>query len=231
MTKITIERANELEKAAEINNGRCPSCERVIKIYRYAINRTHANLIKALADEVNKTGNNNIDVQRVQLAYSVRSQMAKMRLHGLVARVKGPDGKQIARRWLITTKGWDFLKGKEVSKRVVVYNNQALGHDGGTTTIYQALGEMYKHNPTIYEETPVSPAEARTYSDVRTPKKHVKVTAQYKSRTFMAGEYEKGVVYDLVLDNIHYGKPIKILEPHVRDYADIAAFQADWKTL
>ncbi len=219
-----------LEKEAEHNNGRCSKCNQTIKIYRYKINKTHASFLKAMANAVRDTGVNDVDISTIGIAYSTRTQVSKIRQHGLIARIKNAEGKQIPRRWLITHKGWEFLNGQAIPEKVIIYNNQVLGHDGADVTIYKVLSERFDPQEPIYAETPVSEPEARTYSEVRQPKKRMEIQAVYKGRGYDTG-YQAGQQYDLVLDRLQLGKPVKVLAPHAREYRDIAAFQKDWRAL
>jgi hypothetical protein len=225
------EQIQELEREAEHNNGRCSKCNQTIKIYRYKINKTHASFLKAMANAVRDTGENDVDISTIGIAYSTRTQVSKIRQHGLIARIKNAEGAQIPRRWLITHKGWEFLNGQPIPEKVVIYNNQVLGHDGANVSIYEVLKQRFDPQEPIYAETPVSEPEARIYSDVRQPKKQLEITAIYKGRKDYSTGYETGQKYELVLDRLQLGKPVKVLAPHAREYRDLAAFQKDWRAI
>lgn len=218
-----------VERAAEANGGHCPTCSQTIKIYRYAANKPMVVFMRAMADEVRNTNANDVNIATIGLSYSVRTQVTKIRLHGLIARIKDEHGKQLPSRWLITHKGWDFVNGKSIPKRVIVFNNQVLGHDGDTTTIHTILGERYSPQPE-YEETPISPAEARTYEDVRMPTRLMVLTATYKGRPDRyQDKVEAGQFYELKIERLVVGKPVKIISPLEIEYRDIAAFQREWR--
>lgn len=228
---ITIEEKDQLLKIANANDGHCDRCHQTIKFYQYRINRVHAQFLKTMADAVRDTGVNDVDISTLSLPYSMRSQNSKLRQHGLIARVKDARGVQIPNRWLITHKGYDFLNGKPVPSKVVVYNNQVLGHDGGLTTIVTVLGGATKNEP-VYNEQPVSPPEARTYDDVRKPKRKMSVNAEWRGYSFGQKKLVRGQTYELLIDKLQVGKPIlgQVEEVGILlDYKDIAAFQRDWK--
>lgn len=225
MTMLNSDQIAELEKIAELNDGHCDRCSQTIKIYRYKIAKSHANFLKAMANAVRDSGVNDVDISTIGLAYSVRSQCTKMRQHGLIARVKNEAGAQIARHWLITHKGWEFLNGKTIASKVVVFNNQVLGHDGEDTTIHQVLGERFDPQASKYEEAPVSQTEAKTYKDVRKGYKGMKVHARYKSRDARFFHHQ---TYEIYLDRLQVGRPVKMLEPSQVTYRDIADFQKHW---
>lgn len=213
----------ELEEAAAVNNGRCDRCGRVIKIYRYKLNATMANFLRRMAEEVKTTDNNDVDIAAIGLTYSQRSQVSKLRLHGLIARVKGENGKQVPGHWLITKKGWDWVsRGVAIASKVVVFENQVLGHDEETITIQEALGE-----PGLPQETPISEPEAQTYSQVRGPLLNHAFMAVYQGQR--AGRLEPGEQYEIEIEKLQVGKPVVMARPETRTYRDIAAFQKDWK--
>lgn len=227
---MTTDQITELERTAELNDGHCDKCHQTIKIYRYRVNKVHCEFLKAMANAVRDTGINDVDISTIGIAYSTRTQCSKIRQHGLIARIKDERGVQLPRRWLITHKGWQFINGAAIPGKVVVYNNQVLGHDGDPVTMLQILGGKYDPAAPQYTEAPVSQPEARTYDDVRQPKKNMEITAIFRGRGYNA-QYQTGQQYDLVLDRLQLGKPVKVLAPHAREYRDIAAFQKDWRAI
>ena len=236
MTTMTISEAEKLEEiAARTNDGHCPACQQTIKIYRYHANKAVATFMRAMADAVRNTNVNDVDISTIGLPYSVRTQVSKIRQHGLIARVKNEHGVQIPRRWLITHKGWDFVNGKPIPARVVVFNNQVLGHDEGLVTIHGILGEKFDPYKPIYEETPVSPAEARTLDDVRQPTRKMEISAQFRGSRY-SNVLKVGETYELKIDRLQMGRPVcaevQAAGTVIRyDYRDIAGFQKDWKVL
>lgn len=220
----------ELEKFATENNGHCDRCGQTIKIYRYKVSKTHGTFLRAMAKTISNTGINNVDIGDLEIPYSVRSQVTKLRQHGLVARIKNESGAQVARRWLITHKGWDFLNGKPIPSHVIVFNNQVLGHDGEPTTVLQVMGEKFNPEMPKYEEASVTQAEARTYDDLRKPKKPMMVKAIYRGSKYER-KFDVGKTYGLGIERLQVGCPVVITSPENINYKDIAAFQKDWKAL
>lgn len=226
---ITLEKAKELEKEAEQNGGKCTHCHHSINIYSYPINKVMVKFLRAMAEETDKTKNREIDVEKVSVIHHERTQITKLRIHGLIAKVKDEKGHHKARMWLITKKGWAFLKGEPVPRKVVIYNNQVLGHDGGDVTI----GRIDKDSQDFNKQGITAP-EAKAYSDVRTPQKMLEYRAEYLG--YSGGELLKGRFYDLRIGKLQMGKPVvveivleRLNEPHKVEYKDIAAFQKTWK--
>ncbi len=226
---MKIEDVVEIEKQAELNDGKCDHCHQTIKIYRYKINKPCALFLRAMAEEVKKTGVNDVDVSTLGLAYSIRSQATKMRMHGLIARIKNDEGSQVPSHWLITHKGWKFLNHEPIQSKIVVYNNQVLGHEGEMINIYEVLGERFNADEPLYEETPVSEAEARVYDDVRKPKQFLEQTAIYKGRGIKEWT---GKEIQLQIQKLTVGQPVLVTAMGQQiKYADIAAFQKDWRAV
>ena len=222
---ITHDEAVRLEQEAEGNNGRCTRCHQTIKMYRYRINETHVQFIRAMAKAVKDTGVNDVDVSTIGIPYSTRTQSSKLRQHGLIARVKDERGVQVPRHWLITKKGWGFLHGESIPSKVVIYDNQVMGHEGAPINIFQAAKEPYvapKH-----EAVSLSEAEASAYTDIRQPKKFMTVDAKYYgSNTSVLKRFG---TYKLTLEKLQVGKPVIVHAPIQFVYRDIAAFQRDWR--
>lgn len=213
----------ELQQMAR-DKGRCDRCNRPLSIYRYRVNRTLVTFMRAAAEAVKRNDKNDFDVATLGLAYSTRTQLSKLRQHGLVARVKAADGSQLASRWLITRKGWNFLSGDPIPTTVIVFENQVIGHDNGTITIHEVTGE-----PAPPEADRITPPESQVYSQMREPRKHMKMQAVYTGHSFPGGKLDQNVVYDIEVEHLQVGRPVVLLAPVKREYRDIAAFQKDWK--
>lgn len=232
--QMNSEKITELDKIAEANDGKCDRCGQTIKTYRYRLNRTHAMFMKAMADKGSEIGKNDIDIGDLNISYSIRTQITKLRLHALVARVKNTNGAQILRHWLITHKGWNFLKGEPIPSQVIVFNNQVLGHGDELTTIRTVLGVPITKDLDNYEEVPVTKQEAKQYQDVRKPRRKLEYLAEFRGRSNK--EFNKGELYNLNIDRLQMGKPVKIevvssssKETFKMVYRDIAAFQKEWR--
>lgn len=231
---LTNEQIADIEKQAAFNGGRCTNCQQTIKVYRYKLNKAHSQFIKAMANEVRASGVNDVDISTIGLAYSIRSQVTKLRQHGLIARIKNAEGAQIPRRWLVTKKGWAFVNGDKVPSKVVIYANQVLGHEGDMVNIYDVLGEKFDPIAPLYEETPVSEPEARIYKDLKKHFRYSIVDAVFKGRDYK-GLFKVSRSYQLQIKRLQIGNPVEIVsidgKPNKKKYPDIAAFQKDWKVL
>lgn len=226
---ITLEHAQILKKEAEQNDGKCTHCHHSINIYEYPINKVMVKFLREMAKATDETKSREVDVEKVSVIHHERTQITKLRIHGLIAKVKDEKGHHKARMWLITKKGWDFLRGVEVPRKVVIYNNQVLGHTGGMITIGRIDSDSAS-----YDKKGITEAEAKTYSDVRTPAKLTEHNATYLNST--NGDLLKGASYQIFVERLQMGKPvaIQVKVDHKKDrigmiYADIASFQRRWK--
>lgn len=234
LSKAKIE---ELIKVAAEHDGHCDRCLRVIKVYKYPVSRTMAKIMRemAKATKSNKRAGvekpREIDMETIGLTHTERSQLSKMRQHGLVVQPKDERGVKKPRHWLITAKGWSFLGTQPIPAKVIVFDNQVLGHEGGTTTIRRLLDDAG-----FYETDPLSTAEAAAYHDVRTPTKHIKHQAEYRGGE--TGGLEKGALYAILIERLQVGRPVRMrislagnAEPTIFTYDDIAAFQKNWRVI
>jgi len=221
--QLTQGQIDSLVKLADHNDGKCDRCGRNIKIYTYSINAGHAKTLRAMADRTKETGNRAVNLNDLNIAYSAHTQQTKLRLHGLIAKYK-ENGSHKASHWVITTKGWSFLAGKPVESKVIVFDNQVLGHTGGLTTI-----KRITHDDVVYEDLAISTNEAEVYKDVRNTRKNVKYMAQYKGGN--TSGIDKDTVYEIEIDGLRTGHPIIITHPINYTYRDISAFQQAWKVL
>ena len=226
LSKTKIE---ELIQVAAEHDGHCDRCLRVIKVYKYPVSRTMAKIMREMAKATRATKERAIDMETLELTHTERSQLSKMRQHGLVVQPTDERGVKKPRHWLVTKKGWQFLRGEPIPAKVIVFDNQVLGHEGGTTDIRRLLDD-----PGFYETDPLSTAEAAAYHDVRTPAKLKHYTAEYKGAT--TSGLEKGNSYTIMLERLQMGKPVRVhislaegAKPSVLEYQDIAAFQSSWK--
>lgn len=223
MTDLTLEQAKALVKIAEQNDGCCDRCHQTINIYKYKANRVMATILRRMARYGTDFNVREVDVDKLGLKHSERTQLTKMRFHGLVAKVK-VNGVHKPRHWLITTKGWDWLRdGGTIQEKVIVFDNTLLGHEGAFITIKQALGEA------DFEQKPISSDEAHAYGQVREGIKHATYEAIYKG--YSNPTCKKGETYTIKIERLQMGKPVKMTEPFETEYRDVAAFGNYWQVV
>lgn len=222
---LTNDQVEALKVIADHNDGKCDRCNRPINIYRYKLNSTLAIFLRRMAQAVKQSGVNDVDVSTLGLPYSMRTQVSKLRTHGLIARVKNDENAQVAGHWLVTRKGWDWLRGEPLPAKVVVFENQVLGHEGGTLTINEVLKEL----PDPKGETvQITEEEAQVYADLREkPRREIVLQARFRGG-YEGPNLKRGTEYEVIVNKLQLGQPVKLIAPVPREYKDLAAFQKDW---
>lgn len=144
-----------------IKPGKCEHCGQTVQVYKYKITPAMVYLLKDMARLTHEQVNNGnskprwVDTADIDRPYGIKSQITKLRLHGLVARVT-VDDRQVPRTWIITRKGWVFLAGEPVEDRVIVYNNKVIGHGDDWCTLPQVSGRADD-----YIAEPITPEESK----------------------------------------------------------------------
>ncbi len=126
---------------------RCANCGASMVEEIYSLDCLDAAFIfamgRAMRERVQKevpfTQANQIHVPTLEATDAVRHRTTKCAKLGLVAKVIGSDGKQVKGRWLITARGFAFLRGEPVPRRVAVWRGRIQERYGETTTISGAL--------------------------------------------------------------------------------------------
>ena len=141
-------------------DGKCKCCGRVLNLYKYRIAPSMVYLLNDMARitqrriSVGQSNPRQVDLSDIDRPYSIKAQTTKLRLHGLIAKVK--EGKNQKRRtWIITKKGWVFLGGEPIWAQVIVFNNTVLGHTDELVTLSQVTGRAddYIAEPILEEDS------------------------------------------------------------------------------
>jgi hypothetical protein len=131
-------------------DGKCQVCEAKIlkynrhlaKVMIFALVKIERGVHMKYAQSHDFTLANNINVSRlpehIKLTHPERCVLTIMRHHGLVAKVKD-DGKIDAGHWLITKKGWSFLRGEAIPEVVTTFRNRVIDHGEEMVTISDVL--------------------------------------------------------------------------------------------
>lgn len=121
---------------------RCQHCGASLKAYWHKVTPGLVSALLKINKAVNMKKKNDIMIDKlpelIALTHVERCNWQKLRLHGLIARVK--EGGEVKRgRWLITRKGHDFLSGHQISESVKSFRNRVVGHSANLITISEAL--------------------------------------------------------------------------------------------
>lgn len=129
--------------------GKCQICDANVTKYKSTINIVMTNaLIKISravyikAQTTAFTEANDIYVSRIpktiELTHAEKTNLNFVRLHGLIAKVT-KDGKVQRGRWLITKRGWAYLRGEAVPATLTHFRNRVISREDETITLLQVM--------------------------------------------------------------------------------------------
>lgn len=120
----------------------CEHCGASLKQYWHKITPGLVSALMKINQAVNIKKKNDIRIDRlpkeIALSHVERCNWQKLRLHGLIARVR-EYGEVKRGRWLITRKGYEFLQGHQIPERVKSFRNKVIGHSEELTTLSDSL--------------------------------------------------------------------------------------------
>ena len=128
----------------------CANCGASMKSYVYTVDCIDALLVFYMAKIVREriaTGLDFTEANQIHLAsmlkdagYTIISHQTITSKHGLIAKVRNEDGTHDkAKGWLITKRGWAFLRGERIPAKVKVWRNKIIEQFEETITISEAF--------------------------------------------------------------------------------------------
>lgn len=125
----------------------CGNCGASMLEYVFEFDCLDALLLLAMGNEVkehlneglNFTEANQIHVPSLSTTLAIRCRTTQCSKLGLVAKMKGKNGKQIPGVWVITKRGFDALKGHKVPRSVRVWRTRIEERTDETITLSQAF--------------------------------------------------------------------------------------------
>lgn len=126
----------------------CPHCGAKMQAYWHRLTPGLVNTLVKMRAGIAKTGVNHInpgsdlDGTPLELTKNERSNLSKLRFHALIAKY-GEHGDRVQGEWLITRRGFAFLRGEEaVPSRVKTYRNKVVDHDERLVNIGEVIREV-----------------------------------------------------------------------------------------
>lgn len=115
------------------------------KDYSYKLTRGLVDVLIRMADYVKEMdGSQYFRIKDLNLANHQYTQVTKLRLHALVAKRRGPDGKHTG-EWVITRRGWGFLAGRiQLHESVSSHENKVKERFGPMITVDMVLQDAWK---------------------------------------------------------------------------------------
>ena len=111
----------------------CPHCGQNKPLtYKYHLDDMDVSALAKIWNSVVAQGVNKIKITSKtipELSDGERLRLTQLRFHGMIAKVRGKNGKQIGGMWLITKRAAGFLSdGAKVPSFVLTRQNQVIGH-------------------------------------------------------------------------------------------------------
>lgn len=124
----------------------CPHCHAQMNSYYHAITPGLVKILLKVYKHVVETGQNSLGMNELPLTHSEYGNFQKLRFHALIAKDDNED-----KKWLVTTRGADFLKGRiSIPRRVETFRNKVVGHDSELVTIADVM-RSDPHFQTVFE--------------------------------------------------------------------------------
>lgn len=115
-----------------LQKEKCANCGASMAMYEHQLDHVDALLLLAMGKIVGKraktfmfTEANQVHIRELTTSYSVKLRMSWCSKLGLIAKIRHKDGSHNRRAgWCITKRGFEFLAGKPVPKKVQTFRNQ-----------------------------------------------------------------------------------------------------------
>ena len=105
----------------------CPHCGASMKSFIHTLTPGLVSILIKAIGYVRKHGKNEFHYRDLNLNYSEASNLQKLRLHALIAHADKDHIK--SGKWLITTRGGQFLRGEiNIPRKVKTFRNTVTGH-------------------------------------------------------------------------------------------------------
>lgn len=132
------------------DKSRCANCAAPMIQYSYNLNVLNTALVINMAKDVKRrigigmefTEANMVHVPTLDTSDAIRHKTTDCAKLGLLAKYK-VDGKHIHGMWVITTRGFEALRGKEVPTGIIVWRGRIIERPGYVTT-FDKIRSMYQ---------------------------------------------------------------------------------------
>lgn len=129
----------------------CPHCGALMVEYKHSLSKTLIRAFRKVAEHCPKTGY--FHIGEVELAIAERTNLIKLQYWYLI--LKLGDSKNHGGRWLISKKGWAWLRGEiELPKHVWTYRGEVQGYEGKMVMVGDVAGG-WKYKPEYAAEAVV----------------------------------------------------------------------------
>lgn len=134
------------------DRSKCANCGASMKEYVYTFDAWDAILLMRMGDVMKEqlhksdfTKANTVRVPDLNVSHAVKCRTTQMSKLGLIAQLRGTNGKRVPGMWVITRRGFEALAGKPVPKMVKVWRKKIEERFEETITIKEALQSHVKY--------------------------------------------------------------------------------------
>lgn len=132
---------------------KCPNCDASMIEYTFNFDAWNALLLLNMAQTVEHriekgmefTIANQVRVPELPVSHAVKCRTTQASKLGLVAQLKGRNGKRVAGTWVVTRRGWEALRGEAVPSKVRVWRGRIEERFSETITVMEALQSHVKY--------------------------------------------------------------------------------------
>lgn len=129
----------------------CPHCGANMKEWKHSLTRGLVDILMKFGNTVSRSGKNDVHIKEMGFTVNQFNNFQKLRYFGLVAKVRNDEDMHIQGHWLITRRGWLFLKGDiAVHKSIKTFRNSITERSEEKVKIYEVLKdyseEYYQNN-------------------------------------------------------------------------------------
>lgn len=153
---MTIEEAKQQLRDNWEQGLDCPCCGQFVKLY----NRKLHTVMALMLIKLYKLGEGYHHIRDFIVTPTGTNDFSKLRYWGLVAEMpkdESDSSKRTSGFWAVTTKGTDFVHGKQsVPSHVQLFNSKKYGFTGDQITIREALGNEFNYQELMATDDPQS---------------------------------------------------------------------------
>ena len=174
------------------NKTKCLNCGASMAQYVYEVSVLDALLLYGMAKEVvERTGRmqftqaNMIHVPSSdKITYTAKNRTGYTSKLGLIAKVMGPNKKQVPGTWAITARGWAAMRGEAIPQSVVVFRKQIIDRPGAMTTLKTVFNGYSENAQNEVNKNKVIKVDYRKDFADSEPTKWVKVIGYFQGNIF-----------------------------------------------
>lgn len=146
----------------------------------YGMGQTVMRNLDRMKEELDFTKANQVRPQDlIGVSHSVKCRTTQCSKLGLIAKLKGANGRQIPGYWVVTKRGWEALRGVPVPRSVRVFRGQILERTDEMITIADAFRSHSNKVEAMIRRNKNPKTDYRTYMSAYEPSLWVHVSGMH----------------------------------------------------